>query len=752
MRWSNIRLVFWRECRDQLRDRRTLFTIAVLPLLLYPLLAISVFQVAQFRHDHPSRVWVIGAKRLPSQPTLLHGDRFSDGLVDNATRDLIALGSAPPDWTALSQEALSERVEQEIQQGHVDAVVLFPNDFSLRLEQFNQQMAERPTSQDTPLLSFSEVPEPTLFLNTTNDKSRLAAQRTKKVLQSWREQIVRAGLRSRQIPITATRPFRVAHVDLAEAGRQQLAFWSRLLPFVVMIWALTGAFYPAIDLCAGEKERGTLETLLTSPADRREIVCGKLLTVTTFSSATAVLNLSSLVLTGSLFFGQMELVEGAQPLQLGAPSIAAVVWLLIVLLPISALFSALSLGIAAFARSNKEGQYYLMPLLLVCLPLMIFPVLPACELDAGTSLIPLSGILLLLRTLIEGDYLLAARYCLPVLGVTGLGCWLAIHWAVHQFNQESVLFRESERVGLRIGLRHWWRHRQETPGVTGALCCGLLLLFMRFIAGSQASMPATWRDFVTSQMLVQVGLLAVPAVLLACLLGRRVRDGLLLRWPGYRPVIAGGFLAVCFHPLGMELTQLIHNLYPLSDAIGKQLRELESIMGPASLGTLILTMAVLPAICEELTFRGLLFSGLRRSGRPGFTILTSSLFFGAIHGVFQQSLSAFVVGILIGGLAWRTSSILPGILFHFTYNGLSVLLGMVLPLYLPKQPILQLAFDGADGALRYHPLIVASGGLVCLAIGLWFRGWRVDTQPKEQTLDHHPDTPATESLGTTPAA
>ena len=175
-------------------------------------------------------------------------------------------------------------------------------------------------------------------------------------------------------------------------------------------------------------------------------------------------------------------------------------------------------------------------------------------------------------------------------------------------------------------------------------------------------------------------------------------------------------------------------------------------MGPASLGTLILTMAVLPAICEELTFRGLLFSGLRRSGRPGFTILTSSLFFGAIHGVFQQSLSAFVVGILIGGLAWRTSSILPGILFHFTYNGLSVLLGMVLPLYLPTQPILQFAFDGADGALRYHPLVVGSGGLACLAIGLWFRGLRVDTQPTKQTLDHHPDTPATESLGTTPAA
>ena len=55
--------------------------------------------------------------------------------------------------------------------------------------------------------------------------------------------------------------------------------WSKILPFVVLIWALTGAFYPAIDLCAGEKERGTLETLLSSPAQRSEIVWGKLLSV-----------------------------------------------------------------------------------------------------------------------------------------------------------------------------------------------------------------------------------------------------------------------------------------------------------------------------------------------------------------------------------------------------------------------------------------------------------------------------------------
>ena len=752
MRWSNVRLIFWREFRDQLRDRRTLFTIAVLPLVLYPLLAISVFQMAQFRQEHPSRVWVIGADKLPAQPILLDGDRFRSGLVDDASRELINVGASPPDWAPLGRQQLKRLVENEIQRGNVDAVLFFPRDFTRQLENLHRQMAGTLPPPAATLPDALRLSEPTLFLNTTNDKSRLAAQRSRQVLQSWREEIVRAALRSQQIPETATRPFQVAQIDLAGAQRRQLAFWSRLLPFVVMIWALTGAFYPAIDLCAGEKERGTLETLLTSPADRREIVCGKLLTVTAFSTATAVLNLCSLVLTGILFFRQMNFVEGAQTFRLGVPPPIALAWLLVILLPISALFSALSLGIAAFARSTKEGQYYLMPLLLICLPLMIFPMLPACELDAGTSLIPVSGILLLLRTLIDGDYLVAARYCLPVLGVTGLGCWLSIRWAVHQFNRESVLFRESERVGLRIGLQHWWRIRQDTPGVAGALCCGLLLLFVRFIAGSRTTMPTTWNEFMTTQTIVQVGLLALPAILLARLLGRRVGRSLLLLWPGFKPLLAGGLLALFFHPLGMELTQWVHALYPLSDAVGQQLRQLEGVMGPASLGSLWLTMAALPAICGELAFRGLIFSGLRRSGSAGFTILTSSLFFGVIHGVLQQSLSAFLVGIVIGGLAWKTWSILPGMLFHFTYNGLTLLLSLQLPLYLAHLPLLRLAFSESHGAPRYHPLLVVTATLVCVAIGLWFRGTKVVRPDRLATGSGDTATVASGSLRVTPVA
>ena len=263
---------------------------------------------------------------------------------------------------------------------------------------------------------------------------------------------------------------------------RRAAFWSKVLPFVVFVWALTGAFYPAVDLCAGEKERGTLETLLSSPAERSEIVLGKLLTIMGFSAATSLLNLLSMAITGTAV-----IVLQPTMFPIGPPPILALGWLLLALLPISALFSALALAIAAFARSTKEGQYYLMPLLLISLPLMILPMLPAIRLNLGSSLIPVTGMMLLLRAVVEGQYAEAALFAPPVLLVTGGCCLLAIRWAVDQFNNESVLFRESERMDIGLWLRHLVRDRGPTPTFGQAIACGMILLTIRFFATFAAS-------------------------------------------------------------------------------------------------------------------------------------------------------------------------------------------------------------------------------------------------------------------------
>src|SRR5207247_1885269 len=136
---------------------------------------------------------------------------------------------------------------------------------------------------------------------------------------------------------------------------------ARVVPVLLVLWSLTGALYPAVDLCAGEKERGTMETLLISPAGRAEIVYGKFLAIWVFSTATALLNLVSMGVTVWRF-------SSVLPSDLFRP--VSLFWCLLLLLPLSAFFSALCLAIGAYARSSKEGQYYLMPLFLVTLPLV----------------------------------------------------------------------------------------------------------------------------------------------------------------------------------------------------------------------------------------------------------------------------------------------------------------------------------------------------------------------------------------------
>ena len=175
-------------------------------------------------------------------------------------------------------------------------MLVFPHGFEERLSDVRR--AHRSEREATPT-RHGVFPSRIILYNSADDKSQLAQLRVEQILRRWRnadharEPRSPATCRSRR-----RRRSSCGRATSRETQQQQAAVWSKVLPFFVFIWALTGAFYPAVDLCAGEKERGTLETLLTSPALRREIVWGKLLTVMTFSIATAMLNLGSLGITG----------------------------------------------------------------------------------------------------------------------------------------------------------------------------------------------------------------------------------------------------------------------------------------------------------------------------------------------------------------------------------------------------------------------------------------------------------------------
>ncbi|MFO0868017.1 MAG: ABC transporter permease subunit/CPBP intramembrane protease [Pirellulales bacterium] len=742
MSWANVRLIFQREVRDQLRDRRTLFTITVLPLVLYPLMGMSFLQITQFMQEHPTRVAVSGSESLPTGPALIEDGKFATAWCSQAEARLLSV-ELTPEPVVTGAETAAE-VQRAIQEGRYDALLVFPPDFAEKLAQFRAAVRQARPGADVPATPDSAaattgsessvtkneplVPEPRIYLSVANDKSRMAGQRVEAVLRRWREAIVKETLRDHQLPAEVVTPFELKGEDVAEAGLRRAAVWSKVLPFVVLIWALTGAFYPAVDLCAGEKERGTLETLLSSPAARSEIVWGKLLTVMLFSITTSLLNMLSITITATLFVRQLDQAHPLAGGLLGAPPLAALGWLVLILVPISALFSALALAVASFARSSKEGQYYLMPLLLVMLPLMILPLLPGAELDLGTSLIPVTGAILLVRSLIEGQYAEALIAVPSVMIVTAAGCMLAIRWAIEQFNNENVLFRESERWDVRLLLRHFVRDREAVPTFGQAVLCGLILLVVRFFASvSSAGIGNTWDDFAASTVVGLAGFILAPPLLMTVLMTRSPSATLLLHRPRWSALPAVVLLALALHPATLELSRLIRQVYPVSAGVVQELQKLDGLFASApSLWSIVGVLAFIPAICEELAFRGFILSGLRSRGSDWTAILISSAFFGAVHAILQQSLAAFVLGLVIGYVAVQTKSIWPCMLFHFTHNALQLIMALSLPSWLETTPWLSRAIQLGEDGHRFHSALVALGlgvaGLILFALHRQARG------------------------------
>ena len=240
----------------------------------------------------------------------------------------------------------------------------------------------------------------------------------------------------------------------------------RIFPFMLVMWSLAGALYPAVDLCAGEKERGTMETLLITPASREEIVWGKFLTIWVFSAATALLNLASMGISTWQFTA-----SGILPGDALRP--APLLWCVLLLLPTSAFFSALCLAVGAYARSSKEGQYYLMPLFLLSMPLIFLTLAPGVELNALYSMVPITGVALLLQRLMTASSAeqVPWLYFVPVLAPIVLYSWLALRWAIEQFKREEVLFREAERLDMGLWLRRLFREKEATPSTAMAFFC-----------------------------------------------------------------------------------------------------------------------------------------------------------------------------------------------------------------------------------------------------------------------------------------
>jgi sodium transport system permease protein len=205
------------------------------------------------------------------------------------------------------------------------------------------------------------------------------------------------------------------------------------------------------------------------------------------------------------------------------------------------------------------------------------------------------------------------------------------------------------------------------------------------------------------------------------MLTRSPRKTLLLKAPKPLAIPAAIGLAVVVHPVAIVLVQAIGRIYEMTEGTRHALEPLSQAAQHAPLAVVLLVFALVPAVCEELAFRGFILSGLRRTGHKWGAIAATAVFFGVAHGVLQQSLAAVALGLVLGFIAVQTGSLLPCILFHFVHNSLTFLLARLTPDVLHRYPFLNWMFQVTDDGYIYSVPAVALGGIATILLLLWFR-------------------------------
>jgi sodium transport system permease protein len=258
-------------------------------------------------------------------------------------------------------------------------------------------------------------------------------------LDDFKEQRIRESLRNSGIPESVLSPFVVKRTNIAGAKKMAGAMWGSILGYLVLLLMFTGGMYPVIDMTAGEKERKTIEALLATPASRREIVLGKSFAAMTAIFITAILTLGSMTYSlksSNLGSKSPEMREMMREIPLDAHSLTLIA---VTLIPVAMFAASVMFAIALFARSYKEGQSYLTPLLMV----VIFPALlggiSGLEMTPALCLIPIFNASQIIRGILLGDATMANFAITTAANLAYAGIAFVI--ATRTFEKESVLFR-----------------------------------------------------------------------------------------------------------------------------------------------------------------------------------------------------------------------------------------------------------------------------------------------------------------------
>ncbi len=400
----NILTIYLKEMREVLRDRKTLIFMVALPTLVVPLLMNVMIG------------FIVRAEKKAQTEILTFAIFGAEHLPDLAN--------------AFSEEKGFEKVNISTQEAIASAIEENKIKFGLVIPQTTREQLER-----------NEQIAVRFYYNNASATSKVknrAGRVIREFSEKYRsERLAGLGLDTPQEQEHLLNPVTIEEHNTADMREVLGERVGGILPYMFIIFCFMGAMYPAIDLGAGEKERGTLETLLLAPIRRYQIVLGKFLVIFTTGVTAALLCLTSM---GVMLATKGQEVTGELGEVIASVSVVDLVLIAAMLIPTAAMFAAVLLSVSIYAKSFKEASAYCGPLNFLAIVPAFIAMLPMVKLDWYWAMVPITNISLAIKELIKGtmNYEMFTAILGSSVVIAGAFLFFCSRW----FEREAVLFRQ----------------------------------------------------------------------------------------------------------------------------------------------------------------------------------------------------------------------------------------------------------------------------------------------------------------------
>lgn len=610
-----------RELKDILRDKKTLFTMVVIPILLYPLL-------------------IIGMSVLMS-----------------------AIMSSQAEKTYLVAFDTDEAVEKEFE------AIFKENkeDIGYQIEIADISNYEEALDAEEIDAFVQEKEEGVYALNylSAKDKSTTAVSALGSAFDIYRENLREQRIEDAGLDVeTLLNPISFQREDLSSTEESVGNLLGSMMPVFIIVSILLGAIYPAIDVTAGEKERGTLETLLTLPVTNFEMIMSKFLAVSVIACVSAMLNVFSM--GGAIVFlvsGTMSSMADMNITIHYETFIPGILFTLVVMLFFALLVTAVCMCTCVFAKSFKEANNYATPVMLIFMFGSYVTMIPDMELTAQTAAIPIVNVALMVEGLFQFSYnyglfaiVLFSNVAYSLLAIMILG---------KIYNSEAVLFSEGLSSIKLVSKRSDIKEKQM-PGFGDVILILCIVLLLIFYVGSYAQIKWGFGG-----VAIQQGIILVCPLVYAWYIKADARKLFSLKPPKPLQLLGAVFMGIGAFVGALLIGGLLIPVFPDS---AKGLTRLDEMLTGVPVYLLVLVVALMPAIGEELLFRGFVMGTLKNKCKPVVTVLVTTLIFAAYHMSLIKMFTIGIVGLGLTLAAYKTGSIAASMCVHFMNNLLSVLI------------------------------------------------------------------------------